>query len=60
MKRIITEIDFEKFKDKSGVRSIPFLGASWTTDGKLHLFRDYVERWVQDLLLDKGIKPLVI
>lgn len=57
MKRIITEIDFEKFKDKSGVRSIPFLGKPLGLLMENSIYSgDYVERWVQDLLLDKGIK----
>lgn len=57
MKKIITEINFEKFKDKNGVRSIPLLGKPLGLLMENSIYSgDYVERWIADLLMDKDVR----
>lgn len=57
MKKIMINTNFQKFKDRNGVRSIPLIGKPLgvIVDNSIYS-GDYVERWVEELLENKGIK----
>lgn len=57
MKRIMINTNFQKFKDRNGVRGIPLIGKPLgvIVDNSIYS-GDYVEKWVEDLLESKGIR----
>jgi NTE family protein len=57
LKNILIETDFQKFMDSDRIQSIPLLGKplSFLTQNSIYS-GDYVEKWIYDLLLKKGVK----
>ncbi|WP_341472538.1 patatin-like phospholipase family protein [Clostridium thermarum] len=57
LKKILIETNFEKFRDRSGYRSIPIIGKPLGVLVENSIYSgDYVEKWLEDLLDDKGVQ----
>lgn len=57
LKKILIETNFEKFRDRSGYRSIPIIGKPLGVLIENSIYSgDYVEKWVKELLDDKGVE----
>lgn len=56
MKNIITETNFDKFRDRNGINSLPLIGKPLGVlmDNAMYS-GDYVETWVGELLKDKEV-----
>jgi NTE family protein len=57
LKKILIETNFEKFRDRSGYRSIPIIGKPLGVLVENSIYSgDYVEKWVEELLENKGVE----
>ncbi|WP_243154869.1 patatin-like phospholipase family protein [Clostridium thermarum] len=57
LKKILIQTNFEKFRDRRGYRSIPIIGKPLGVLVENSIYSgDYVEKWVEELLDDKGVE----
>ena len=57
LKMIIRNVDYHKFITKTWFDKIPFIGKGLSTWFKLGIYtNDFLEAWLEDLLLKKGIR----
>lgn len=57
LRKILIETNFDKFRDRSGFRSIPIVGKPLGVLVENSIYSgDYVETWVKELLEKKGVE----
>lgn len=56
MKKILSELEYAKFKDKTAVSRIPLIGEPLSAVTRKGMFKgDYFHKWIEDKLAAKGV-----